>query len=158
MIGAFPDLYPDELLCSGLARYEAWMAYPLRYHLLDDLFGASKASVCFDLPGRLGYLVAALPPGHAYTVDWLIDQHTLFPFYAPFLTSARANRVRAEMAGTQPANPRGLTGLNTYRVPLPDFFRYCPCCVEEDRVACGECYWHRLHQTPGVEVCPQHQV
>jgi hypothetical protein len=158
MIGAFPDLYPDELLCSGLGRYEAWMAYPLRYHLLEDLFGAPKVGLCFDLPGRLGYLAAALPPGHACTVDRLIDHHTLVPFYAPFLTAERVSHIRREMAGAQPANIRGLVGLNTYRVPLPDFFRYCPCCVAEDRLAWGECYWHRLHHAPGVEVCPHHQV
>ncbi len=122
MIGAFPDLYPDELLCSGLARYEAWMAYPRRYHLLEDLFGAPKGGLCFDLPGRLGYLAAALPPGHSCTADRLIDDHTLLPFYTPLLTAERGSHIHREMAGTQATNIHGLVGLNTYRVPLPNFF------------------------------------
>src|SRR5579862_5571747 len=99
MIGAFPEPYPDELLCSVLARYEAWMAYPKRKYLLEDLFGAPEIGVCFDLPARLGYLVAALPPGHSCTTDILIDYHTLLPIYAPFLSVSRADHIRCEMSG-----------------------------------------------------------
>src|SRR4030095_7232407 len=38
----------------------------------------------------------------------------------------------------------------------PEFLRYCPACVAEDRWQYGEAYWHRLHQVPGVIVCPHH--
>lgn len=31
-------------------------------------------------------------------------------------------------------------------------------CATEDRRRFGECYWHRVHQVPGVEVCPIHEV
>ncbi|MBD2741905.1 hypothetical protein H6H02_09900 [Coleofasciculus sp. FACHB-1120] len=34
-----------------------------------------------ELPGYLNDLVTALPPGGYYTVDRLIDNHTLLPFY-----------------------------------------------------------------------------
>src|SRR5207248_8301428 len=33
---------------------------------------------------------------------------------------------------------------------------FCPKCVAEDRQNFGECYWHRVHQVPGVLVCPAH--
>jgi hypothetical protein len=39
---------------------------------------------------------------------------------------------------------------------MPTRLRFCPCCVEQDRSNFGETYWHRIHQVPGVEVCPHH--
>jgi hypothetical protein len=38
------------------------------------------------------------------------------------------------------------------------FFRFCPLCLEEDTQKYGEAYWHRIHQTPGVLVCPIHAI
>jgi hypothetical protein len=44
------------------------------------------------------------------------------------------------------------------RVSTPEWFRFCPVCVIEDHNDVGEIYWHRLHQLPGVLVCPGHNV
>jgi len=49
-------------------------------------------------------------------------------------------------------------GLMASRVPLPQWLRFCPQCVQEDRRKFGECYWHRVYQIPGVEICPLHKV
>lgn len=51
----------------------------------------------------------------------------------------------------------GLTGNGT-QVPLPATLRFCPVCISEDRINIGEAFWHRVHQVPGVEVCPVHAV
>ncbi len=40
----------------------------------------------------------------------------------------------------------------------PDFLRFCPSCVEDDRQKFKGCYWHRLHQVPGVLACPEHKT
>ncbi len=157
MIGAFPALYPDELLVSGLARYEAWLGHPRRQALLEDLFGASNLGICFDLPARLGHLATALLPGHpSGNVDTLIDAHTVLPFYAAFLSQERVTSVRQAMDSDQPSNIHALLGLNTNRAPLAALLRYCPVCVMKDRHTWEECYWHRVHQLPGVHVCPHH--
>lgn len=34
--------------------------------------------------------------------------------------------------------------------------RFCPDCTERERNIHGEAYWHRVHQVPGVCVCPEH--
>lgn len=38
--------------------------------------------------------------------------------------------------------------------------RYCSACVIDDRkhTQGRECYWHRVHQAPGVQVCDKHHV
>lgn len=159
MMGAIPQLYPDELLVSAWARYESWVRYPQRRALVEELFGDGKATVAFDLPGRLGGFTAALPPGHpAASADDLIAHHTLFPYYAAFLPAERQAVVRAHMAGTVGCNLHALLGLSPRAMHLPQRLRYCPACVVEDRERFGETYWHRLHQAVGVEVCPEHGV
>jgi len=36
--------------------------------------------------------------------------------------------------------------------------KYCPLCAESDVKQYGVSYWHRVHQMPGIEACPYHQV
>ena len=123
-----------------------------------DLFGSRFFSALVDWSCSLGYLVSQLPVGHCYTVDMLIDGHTLFPFYAPFLPPERGQLLRDQMINGNGAALSARLGMLTSHIPPRKWLRYCPACVESDRSQFGEAYWHRLHQAPGVEVCPKHAV
>jgi hypothetical protein len=158
MMGGFVDLYPDELLYSGMARYADWMAYPTKTALCQTLFGAERVQPVLDLPNRLDYLVSVLPPGHRYTADLLIDRHTLLPFYAPFLPPDRVDRVRQVMHGDDRSSMYAMVGPLPGKILAFQTLRYCPVCADEDRQRYGEVYWHRLPHVPGVEVCPIHRV
>ncbi|HEY9795286.1 MAG TPA: TnsD family transposase [Leptolyngbyaceae cyanobacterium] len=155
MIGFFPDPYPDELLYSVCARYSDRVHYRSREVLAQELFGSINASATVDLPNHLDHLIAVLPNGHHYTVDYLINRCTLFPFYKPFLSPERVNYLIQAMRGTG-GNVHSLLGLRTIR--SLNYLRFCPLCAIEDRKQYGEMYWHRLHQIPGVEVCSTHTV
>ncbi|MBD1847742.1 TniQ family protein [Cyanobacteria bacterium FACHB-63] len=158
MIGCFPDPYPDELLYSICARYHDRMMYfNSGYMTIQELFG-SNSGVTIDLPTRLAYLTTALPPGHRYTVDYLIDRHTLFPFYSPFLTIERVERIRSDMQGNDGSAIHKIAGITPSSIRMPNRLRYCLFCAESDKKKYGEFYWHRLHQLPGIEVCPIHEV
>lgn len=157
MIGYFPEPYPDELFYSLCARFTDRMQYRCAESVMIELFGNPLLRAVVDFPRDLGHLVAALPPGHTYTVDQWIDQHTLLPFHAPFIPLLRLAQVRAQMRG-EPPGRRTPRRIFHPRVPLPESLRFCPACVEEDRRRLGECYWHRLHQIPGVQVCPVHRT
>lgn len=154
MIGCFPDPYPDELLYSVYARLNDRMQYPSRKGMLRDIFGNEHANAPVYLPSQLEHMIKILPPTHHYTVDRLIDEHTLAPYYALFLPPERYAQLRANMRGNGRQNIHFRAGLG--RVPSAERFRFCPSCVEDDRQQFGECYWHRVHQAPGVEVCPIH--
>jgi len=161
MIEYFLDPYPEELLYSVCARVSDQVQYPNRKDVLHELFGKDDAIPVVDLPCYLGYLVDNLPFGHTYTVDSLLNQHTLFPFYAPFLPQDRRQRLCEQMISSNAYGIHrliGNTGNVASKLSLPPWFRYCPTCVEEDRARYGECYWHRLHQIRGVEVCPSHKT
>ena len=158
MIGFFPDPYPDELFYSICARYSRRVGYQSQANITYDLFGA-RTLVAIALPSDLNHLISVLPPGHRYTVDQLIDEHTLLPFYAPFLPPERVVKVRESMAEDRGGKrTHSLAGVLSRCSSQRETFRYCPACVTEDRRRYGETYWHRAHQAPRVVACPHHAV
>jgi hypothetical protein len=158
MIGFFPKLYPDETLHSACSRYHARVGYRTREASGRDLLRAERLKVAIDLPSNLDALVASLPPGHLYTVDHFIGRNTLLPFYAPFLPPERVASLRADMRGSGGISIHGRVGILTSGIG-PEHLRFCPECVRADREKDDEeTYWHRLHQTPGVEVCHVHGI
>jgi len=157
MLGHFPLPYPDELFYSICARFSDRMRYPkMRYAITEILGVGARPGV--DLPGRIDSFISALPPGHHYTADLVIDNHTLLPFLAPFLTKERVQRLREEMRRSGGGSGGVRAGLSAGRGPLPVHIRFCPDCAQQDRNRYGERYWHRVHQLPGVVVCPDHGV
>ncbi len=158
MIGTLPDIYPGELLYSLCARYCDRMQYPSKRSVVQELFGTGNVVASVELPSHIDDFVAALPPGHHYTADLLIDNHTLLPFYGPFLPPERLHCLRQDMRGRNGPAIHMRIGLMASHVAPPEWIRLCPRCIVEDRRQFGECYWHRVHQVPGVEVCPVHEV
>lgn len=158
MIGCFPDPHPDELLYSVCSRLQDWMKYPNKETISTELFGSRGISSAIALPSYLEYLVSNLPPTTAYTADEIIDKYSLFPYYAPFLPRERVKRLRKEMKRPGRSSIHSTAGIASGSIRPPAWLRFCPLCVSNDRNAFGECYWHRLHQTSGVLVCPIHNI
>ena len=154
MIGFFPRLLPDELLFSAVARYSRLMAFSGREHVALSLLGRKGTFPSRGLPCHLGTFVSRLLPGHVSSASQLIDDHTLFPLYAPFLGRRKREEIRWQMefgkAGST-MHPK-VDGAHAYF----DGLRYCPICVAEDRHLHGQTYWHRSHQIPGINLCPTH--
>lgn len=158
MIAHFPTPHPDELLYSLCARYGDRVGYRDKGAVSLELFGVKASTATIDLPSRLGYLVENLPTGHLLNVDRLIDERTLLPFYSPFLKKSNVVRLREEMKGAGGVVVHKVASITPSIIRPPDFLRFCPSCVEADRQEFEECYWHRLHQIPGVLTCPEHKT
>lgn len=156
MIGFFPTPYPDELLYSVCARYSNRVGFPNKRTVVEELFGSKSFSAVVDIPNRLDFFMSNLPP-NTFTCDEFINENTLFPFYEAFLSSKRANQIRNEIKFSKQNRLRMRLGLNIPQVKTPEYLRFCPVCVEEDRREYGETYWHRLHQCAGVLVCSKHK-
>lgn len=158
MLSHFPNAHPDESLYSLCARYYDRVRYPNKKDVSQELFGTVNATAVIDLPSRLGMLASMFPPNSGLTADHLINKYTAFPFYSPFLTPGSVRRVREDMIESKGSAIHMRAGIMAGRVPLPNRLRYCPSCQSEDHKLFRETYWHRLHQLPGVEVCPSHAV
>lgn len=156
MIGFFPELYPDELFFSTCSRYAEATGYETLKAAAMDLFDCDRIRLSMDFPASLAKFVASLSPGHHFTTSRLIDQHTLLPFFAPFISAERVAEIRRNMEQSGAARIHGATGINTFKSKLK-FFRYCPGCVVADRDQYGEAYWHRVHHIPCINLCAIHR-
>lgn len=156
MIGFFTDPYPDELLYSACARYHRRVRYRGTETTARDLFGHGQTTIVVDLPTRLNYLTSQLP-AETYSVNRLIDEYTMMPLYTPFMPPERCEMLRQDMSGEGGGALYGRLGVLTSGIDVK-YLRFCVLCVEDDRRLYRKPYWHRIHQAPGVEVCPTHSV
>ncbi len=121
-----------------------------------DLFGHSEYRVT-SLPTALKPFLGRLPPGHPFTFRGLVEEHTSFPYHRPFLPSERVQKVMRLMRYGGRSPGALATGTKNTRLRHPGTLRWCGECVISDQAAYGLPYWHRVHQLPGVLVCPMHR-
>src|SRR6266540_3941950 len=138
MMGHFPTPYPDELLYSICARFNDRACYPNKKAVLLELFGTPNAIAVVDLPGHLGRLIEAIPSNKYYSVQRLIDCHTLLPYYSRFITLSTVKRLQIQMRGSGGSSIHACAGVTASRVRPFQWLRYCPSCATEDRRLFGE--------------------
>lgn len=158
MIACFPDPYPDEVLYSICARYSDRVNYPRKVDVIKELFGENCRTARIDLVRHLDYLLSMLLVENQYTATDFINNHTFLPYYRPFISKKRAASIIESMLKVGVRSSIRTEGAMQPEVPKPEWVRFCPVCVDEDRRNFGEAYWHRLHQLPGIFVCPTHSV
>lgn len=154
MIAFFPEIYPDELLYSQLARYHNRSGYARYAFTVDDLYNNGKrVQPNVDFVNR-------------YTSDamnWItkneswetvVEKHTMYPAYIRFLPKLR--RVDA-VKGILSCEGNWKNLMCMPNLGYTRYIRYCPECVKEDRERYGETYWHREHQISRIRVCPKHR-
>ncbi|MYL34961.1 hypothetical protein GLW05_15360 [Pontibacillus yanchengensis] len=154
MIGFFPKLYKDETLYSWLARYHIRSNNSSYKSTLSDLFMKDTIVAITDFPCNLQTLCTEI--GDMYKPRYLINQHTPLPYYSPFIKRGNYEKIIDLMESTNKNRVYAVLGLPAGNVPYPRHLRYCATCFIEDVNQYGEPYWHRIHQIPGVHICPHH--
>lgn len=157
MIAFFPDPFKEQLLADVFGRYRTLLGIGTQMGINRHLFGRATMTVNLEFPTSLDHLISALPPNHLYTADELIDNHTVLPYFAPFLPPARLEQIRTLMKADSVKQISPKIGIPAFTVPRPDFLRICPDCVQEDNEH-QFIFFHRVHQLEGVEVCPEHKA
>lgn len=150
----FPTPYPEELIYSTVARVGIREGIISPKELLDEIYGNRKVIATLDLPNQLQRVSRWLPSG--YTVETIAYRHTLFPLYAPFIPEERRKRCLAWMAGESRGAVHLSMGVTASLVKVPDYVRYCPGCLREQRRTFGEYFWQKEWQIAGVECCERH--
>lgn len=157
MLRYFPASFPDETLYSRLCRYHRLSGYTGDRTSLHQLIGIHTHVIISALPSKLGTLVSRLPAQANVRVEDIASGNTLFPFYAAFLPAQRAASVYAVMRGNSASGIKMSMGLLASRLGGRNNLRFCRTCAQEEYTSTGQPYWHRVHQLPGVLVCPAHQ-
>jgi hypothetical protein len=156
MLSFFPTPYPDEVLYSVLARYHIRSANLSPKATLKDLFDTTNVISTVDFPSRIQSLSDKLSHFKVYTFERLINELTLYRFYSPFLMLGKAETAYNLMRSGTRGIIHTKIGIMASSVKTPIFLRFCPECFKSDYEKYGESYWRRLHQVPGVLVCPDH--
>ncbi|MEW5756897.1 MAG: TniQ family protein [Pseudomonadota bacterium] len=153
-----PRPYPDELIYSIIARCGLHMGVRSPKALLQYTVGSRQIVASTDLQGRLSCLEWAIVGTWRMTVEQAVRAHTLLPYYVAYRTTADKKRFTAALLADRPQFLHVELGICAGTVRLSPVMRFCPACSAEDVARYGETYWRRLHQIPGVVVCPEHQV
>lgn len=154
----FPTPYPDELFYSVVARYHIRSRNLLFSQTLEDLFNSANISSKVVLPNCLKALTDKLIEGSHITSNNIIDGHTLFPLFCPFVPLERNFKIIEAMESKQ-HHASTIAGIQQNKIPtIHKYFKYCPECIITDEKMFGESYWHRTHQVFGVTICPVHQI
>ncbi|WCF07759.1 TnsD family transposase [Paenibacillus thiaminolyticus] len=147
-----PLPYPDELLYSVVSRYHLRAGNSSAKCTLREVYGTENVIPTTDLPSHLDSLNAI----QAVSEDQWIDNHTFYPYYAPFMPRDRALLLRQLMKSSDGSGIHALVGITASTVARSSHLHFCTACYEEDIERYGEPYWHRVHQLAGVKICPTH--
>ena len=91
MISFFPTPYPDELWYSVICRYHIRSGNPCIKYTLNELYGTHYYNASLFLCGPVLHLLSLLPK-NTLSVEQVIFDHTLFPYYARFFTISRKKK------------------------------------------------------------------
>ncbi len=94
--------------------------------------------------------------GGKYTADYLIKNHTILPYYTPFLPIKRREEIIKEIKYKDCSGIYNKIGITAGSVCKKNGIYYCPICVQNDIDTSGEAYIHREHQLQGIFICPHH--
>lgn len=98
MLG-FPVPYTNELIYSTVARAGTHFGIESPKELLEEVFGNRKVIATLDLPCHLQKIAGLYPETLNLGVENLVNKHTLFPIYAPFVNEDRRLQCLNWMAG-----------------------------------------------------------
>lgn len=153
MLTYFPMPYPDEWWYSVLCRYHVRSGRQKVATTLRELYGEHPFIHGRLFPGGDCYAVLKQLPKCVITLEAVLLEHTLMPYYLRFHSPEKKQAVfRNLMAGKS-------GGLTSIQIQTPDGkqgLKFCPTCYTEDVETYGEPYWHREHQIPLMPLCPRH--
>ncbi|MCE3387061.1 TniQ family protein, partial [Staphylococcus aureus] len=91
MLPFFTNPYPDELLYSAIARYHFYSGNLDCKDTLEELFDSRSVIPSMEIGSHLTNLVEKLGP--QYSVEYLLANHTIYPYYASFLSKQRQMEI-----------------------------------------------------------------
>ena len=134
-----PEIYPDELVYSWLARYYIQTGYVRYAFVAEELFQSKIVRPDIEFVNQyttpmLQAITEKMP------MSEIIENHTMFPYYGRFLQKERRNRAYTAMIQTK-GNYHNLLPMPKRKGNTDRYLRYCPVCAENDRKQYGEAYW-----------------
>lgn len=158
MINTIPRIYPNETLYSWLYRYHTINGNLNSQKTFEELFNRTVVNLNLIYPTYLDCLISKLPNTWHITADELIEHHTVFPFFKPFLTLENINKAVNCMKTGDTSKLVYHMGIKAEGRLEKRVIRRCPICDEENIKKYGEAYLIKNHQIPGNYFCTKHKM
>lgn len=155
MLPFFTNPYPDELLYSAIARYHFYSGNLECKDTLEELFDSRSVIPSVEIGSHFTNLVEKLGP--QYSVEYLLANHTIYPYYASFLSKQRQMEILEGVKNNGQALYTRL-GIVAGGICRKDGLYYCAMCAKSDSDKYGEPYIHREHQLQGISYCAHHEI
>lgn len=147
---------PGETLFSLVGRHHIVACNRTAAATCMQLFGHVRSGRQHDVPSNLDAFVGRTE-GQFGDIEEIISNHTVLPFYFPFISSDRLASVMMSLRRPMKSSlkyPIGMLGDKfSGRHPL----KMCPACIKTDLQIFQVAYWHLAHQFPGVWICLSHR-
>jgi len=155
MLPFFTNPYPNELIYSAIARYHFYSGNIDCKDTLEELFDNRSVIPSVGIGSYFSVLAEKL--GAHYSVESLLANHTIYPYYASFLSKQRQQEILNDVK----KDGRGLytrLGIVAGSICIKNGIYYCAICAKSNTEQYGEPYIHREHQLQGIDYCPHHEV
>lgn len=160
MILNFPYLHKDEILYSGIARYFDYLNENNIMWVTEHLFN-SRVRAVVGLPAGLKNLYDNFPKGSPYTPSYLVNSHSIYPFFRPFIDLPRHEKIMNDMLFKNGKGIMARVGAVASSIPNKRKLYYCASCIKEQmdlqNTEYLDVFWNRVHQCPGVFICHKHR-
>ncbi len=149
-----PAPFPHEHVLSVLAR---WFDVSGRNDFLNTVRAISNNVNSLSPMAVWRPVYWHLSRQFVETLGWetFIGQHTLFPYYAPFLKTLDRNLL---LSGDESLASIRIKPAQQNTIKLAQHWRWCQSCAEEDYEQYGTSYWHTYHQLPSALKCYRHNT
>lgn len=154
MIHFFTDPYKDELIYSAVSRYHFYTGNIDYKDTIEECFGKRTIVPSLEIGSPIDQLAKNI--SGKYTADYLIKNHTILPYYIPFLPIQRRDEIIEKIKYKDCSGIYNEIGITAGSVCKKKGIYYCPICVKADVDNNGEAYIHREHQLQGIFLCPHH--
>lgn len=154
MLPFFTDPYPNELIYSAIARYHFYHGNINFKDTLEELFQSRTVVASLEIGSRFSILVENIGPNHS--VESLMVDHTIYPYYAPFFSKTRQKDILIDVKGIG-GKLHDRLGRVAGSICRKSGIYYCSNCASEDIERYGEPFIHREHQLQGIDYCANHK-
>jgi len=151
-----PKPYPDELLYSLFGRFNQHLRIESPKQMLEMLFGNRTVVASPDFQGQLGRLDWLFEKRWRLSCEEAVMKYTLLPYYVANRPPNDRRKFTRTMVSESGSSVHTALGVCATSIRMPEHFRFCAKCAQDNINQYGEPYWHRAHQLPGVIVCPTH--
>lgn len=154
MLYFFTDPYKDELIYSSIARYHFYCGNTDFKDTLEECFGKRTITPTLEISANIDYLAKEI--GGKYVSEYLINKHTILPYYRNFIDTQKYNEIVNEIRYIGCGSIYNKLGIIAGGICKKNHICYCPICSEDEIKTYGEAFIHREHQLQGVFLCPHH--